>query len=96
MHRFKKDGDYIGELSEYIKKNLKKGYTQESLKWALVSQGHSKLEVEKAIARVQQELAKEAPVLKTTPTITYEVVEPKDAEVVVESKKPFWKRILGL
>jgi len=95
MNRVKKEGDYIGELSDYIKKNLKKGYTQESLKWALVSQGHSKLEVDKAIIRVQQELAKEAPVLKTTPTITYEVVEPKEAEVFPE-EKPFWKKWLGL
>jgi len=89
-----KKGDYIGELSVYIKKNLRKGYTKESLKWALVNQGHSKLEVEKAINKAEDELAKEAPVLKTRPEITYDVVEPRDA--VVEEKKPFWKRILGL
>lgn len=88
-----KKGDYIGELSEYIRKNLKKGYTPESLKWALVKQGHSKMEVEKALKKVDEELAKSAPVLKTKPEITYEILEPKNA---VLEKKPFWKRIFGL
>ena len=89
-----KKGDYLGELSVYIKKNLKKGYTKESLKWALVNQGHSKLEVEKALKKVEEDLSREAPVLKTKPEITYDVVEPKNA--VLEEKKSFWKRIFGL
>ncbi|MEK6850683.1 MAG: hypothetical protein AABX85_03860 [Nanoarchaeota archaeon] len=89
-----KKGDYLGELSDYIKKNLRKGYTKESLKWALVSQGHSKLEVEKALKKVEADLSKEAPVLKTKPEITYDVVEPKNA--ILEEKKSFWKRIFGL
>ena len=89
-----KKGNYIGEISNYIKKNLKKGYTKESLKWALVNQGYSKLEVEKAVNEAEAELAREAPVLKSKPEITYEVLEPKDA--IVEEKKSFWKRIFGL
>lgn len=88
------DGDYIEELAEYVKKNLKKGYPQESLKWALVNQGHSKREVEKALKRVEEQLASEAPILETKPLINYEVIEPKDA--VVEEKKSFWKRFFGL
>ena len=89
-----KKGDYVGELSSYLKKNLRKGYTKESLKWALVNQGHSKLEVEKAIKQAEDELAKEAPVLRTKPEITYDVVEPKDA--IIEEKKSFWRRLLGM
>jgi hypothetical protein len=85
--------NYIDELSEYLKKNLRKGYTKESLKWALVSQGHSKMEVDKAIKKADEELAREAPVLKTKPEITYEVVEPKDA--IVE-KKSWFKRLFGI
>jgi hypothetical protein len=87
-----KRADYVSELSEYIKKNLKKGYTKESLKWALVNQGHSKMEVEKALRKVDEELANEAPILETKPEITLEVIEPKDA--VVE-KKSWWKRFFG-
>ncbi len=85
----KKDKNYIQELGDYIKKNLKKGYTKESLKWALVNQGHSKIEVEKALRLVDAELASEAPVLKTRPEIHVEVI-PAEPE-----KKSFWKRLFG-
>ncbi len=84
--------NYVGSLSEYIKKNLKKGYTKDSLKWALIKQGHSRLEVEKALARVDSELATEAPILKTKPEIKLEVIEPRGA--IVE-KKSLWKKIFG-
>ncbi len=84
--------NYVGKLSQYIKKNLKKGYTKDSLRWALINQGHSRLEVEKAFLAVEQEMAEEAPILETKPEISYEVVEPANA--VVE-KKSFWKRLFG-
>lgn len=82
--------DYINKLVEYVKNNLKKGYTLESLKWALVNQGHSRMEVAKAVEKVEAELSEEAPVLNTKPEIKYEsmpIVEPE--------KKSFWKRLFG-
>ncbi len=82
--------NYIGELSEYIKKNLKKGYTMDSLRWALIDQGHSKMEVAKAMKKVEEELVREAPILRTKPDITYEVIAPEEKE-----EKPFWKKWLG-
>ena len=85
--------NYAQQLAEYIKKNLRKGYTKESLRWALINQGHSRMEVDKALKRTDEALAREAPILKTRPEIKYEVVEPKD--VVIE-KKPFWKRWFGI
>ncbi len=87
-----KKGDYIKDLTGYIKKNLKKGYTKDSLKWALIKQGHSKLEVSKALAAVEEELAREAPVLQAKPEIHYEVVSPDNVQV---EKKSFWKRLFG-
>ncbi len=87
----KRDKNYVQELADYIKNNLKKGYTKESLKWALVNQGHSRIEVDKALRLVDAELASEAPVLKTKPVISYEVIEPK-----IEEKKSFWKKLFGL
>jgi hypothetical protein len=88
MPIIKKDKNYLTDLSTYIKKNVKKGYTTESLKWALISQGHSKLEVEKAMQLAQSEMAREAPTLKTKPEIKVEIVEPKGAEL---SEKKWWK-----
>ena len=85
-----KGTDYINNLTSYLKKNVKKGYPLDSLKWALINQGHSKIEIEKAIKIVQDELVHEAPVLETKPEIKYELVEPQ------AEKKPWWKRLLGL
>ena len=90
-----KKGDYIGELANYIKKNLKKGYTLDSLKYALVSQGHSKLEVEKALKRTQEDQAKEAPILETKPSIVYETIDSDNIQVE-DDPRPFWKRIFGI
>lgn len=84
-----RDKTLVEELSEYIRKNLKKGYTRESLKWALLNQGYSKMEVEKALKRADHELASEAPVLKTKPQIKYEVVDYKPV-------KKGWRRFFGL
>ena len=88
---FKKEG-LIDELTEYIKKNLKKGYTKESLRWALINQGYSRIEVDKALKKADYELASKAPILKTKPEISYEIVKPK---ADIKEKKGwrgfFWK-----
>jgi hypothetical protein len=86
-----KDKNYVDQLSEYIVKNLKKGYTKESLKWALVGQGHAKLEVEKAMKKAEETMAASAPVLETKPEIKYETEPP----IVTPEKLPLWKRLLG-
>lgn len=81
-----KDQGYVLKLTEYLKRNLKKGYTKESLKWALVNQGHSKIEVEKALKLVEQQLADEAPILETKPEIK--------VEIIPGPKESFFKRFL--
>jgi hypothetical protein len=78
-------------LIEYVKKNLKKGYTLDSLKWALIKQGYSRSLVEEALTLANKELSDEAPVLKDRPDIKHEIVE----EAPVEPKKSFWKRLFG-
>lgn len=84
----------MGQVISYIKGNLKRGYTKDSLKLALASQGHSKIEIERAFRKTEEELAYSAPVLKTKPKITYEIVEPKtDTSIPIKTKKKsFWKR----
>ncbi len=90
---FKKK-NYIQELTEYIRDNLKKGYTKESLKWALINQGHSRLEVEKALKQTDFVLAEKAPVLKTKPEIKYEIIEPKgQLNNEKPTKRSLWKRL---
>ena len=63
---------YIQQLVNYLKKNLAKGYTLESLKWALINQGYSRTEVERAIKLTNEELARQAPKLKEKPIIKVE------------------------
>ena len=84
--------NYLNEIADYIKKNLKKGYTKESLKWALVNQGYSKIEVEKALRKVDLDMGREAPVLNAQPKINYEVIPIEENQ----EEKPFWKRWFGL
>ena len=88
--------DYMDELKSYIQNNLKKGYTKESLKWALKNQGYSSHAITKALKQVDQELAQQAPQLKTKPKITYEIVEPEQYQVKVTNQEPkdsFWKKL---
>lgn len=86
--------DYKRNLVDYFKKNLKKGYTMESLRWALLSQGYTKTAVESTIEQTNKELAKSAPELKEKPVIKYEIIDEEDNPVRI--KKPFWKKIFGL
>ena len=78
-------------LVEHVKKNIKKGYTLDSLKWALIKQGYSRSLVEEALIIANKELSEEAPVLKDRPEIKHEVLE----EISTEPKKSFWKRLFG-
>ena len=80
----------LEELADYFKNNLKKGYTKESLRWALVNQGYSRMEIEKAIRKAELDLAASAPILKTKPEIKYEVIT-KDKP----TKRSFWKRFFS-
>ena len=80
-------------MADYIKNNLSKGYTLESLKWALINQGYSRSLITKAIEIVNKEMAEKAPKLVEKPAIKYESHDEEDNLV---SKKPWWKRLLGL
>jgi len=87
-----RSNEHIRIIVDYLKKNLSKGYTLDSLKWALVNQGYSRTEIYKAIEVANQELAREAPILKEKPSIKYEVVDNEEKPM---EKKSFWKRLFG-
>jgi len=50
-----KDLDLQSPLVSYLRKNLSKGYKLQNLKWALINEGYSKTEVDKAIKQVNSE-----------------------------------------
>jgi len=87
-----RDTSHLKTLVDYIKKNTGKGYTRDSLKWALINQGYMKIEVEKAFKIADEELSRmpqsrpQMPPAQPVPAIQ---VEP-------EPEKPsFWKRWFG-
>jgi len=75
------------QLVNYIKKNLSKGYTIEALRWALINQDYPRVEIEKAINLTNEQLGKEAPILKEKPVIKYE------AEPIETLETSFWQKI---
>jgi len=82
---------YMNILVNYLKKNLAKGYTFESLKWALINQGYSKAIIERAIAQTHKDLAEKAPVLKEKPRIKYEIIDENDNPITI--KKSFFRKV---
>jgi hypothetical protein len=85
---------YRQKLIDYLKRNIKKGYSVESLKWALINQGYSRAIVESSIIEANKELAKKVPVFKEKPSIKYEIIDENDQPIII--RKPWWKRIFEL
>jgi len=86
--------DYRKNVVEYFKKNLLKGYTSKTLKWALINQGYSSYVVKAALEKAQKEMAQKAPILKEKPKIKYEILDENNNPITI--RKSWWKRIFGL
>ncbi len=79
-------------IIEYIKKNLKKGYTTDALRYALVKQGYSRLAIERAIEKTQKELAEKIPKINEKPNIKYELYDFDNKLIKTKkTKKSFFK-----
>lgn len=87
MAREIREIDTIKSLIDYIQRNLKKGYKLDQLRWALINQGHSRTEIERAMKYVTD--LQEAQKAKRTEEPAPEVLQepPK-----IEEKKSAWKR----
>ena len=85
--------DYKTRLVNYFKKNLGKGYTPDSLRFALLNQGYSKIIVEQALEQANLDLAQKAPIIKEKPKIKYEIIDEYDKPIKI--KVPWWKRLFG-
>ena len=86
-----RETEHLKGLTDYVKKNLEKGYADDSLKWALINQGHSRSSVEKAIEVARQELSRERASMEK-PVIKTEVI----TDEPVAQQKSWWKRFFGL
>lgn len=89
-----RDTSHLKSLVDYIKKNRQKGYDRESLKWALVKQGHMRHEIDKAFEIAESEIAKESPQPIARPEPKMEVIT-NDAPKIEPEKQSFWKRLFS-
>jgi len=82
-----REDDYIQQLADYIKKNLSKGYTLESLKIALEHQDYSRTSIERAIELANEQLADSLPQMKEKPKIKYQVLDENEKPASIEKEK---------
>ncbi len=82
--------DYVNQLAEYFIKNLKKGYTLDDLRYALMNQGYSRITVEHAIEQAHKKMIEQAPLMKEKPKITYTVLD--ENNMSIEPKRKSWFR----
>jgi len=86
--------EHKDEVVEYLKRNLIKGYPIDSLKIALAKQGYPKLCIEQAVRKVNEELAKQIPIVKEKPKIKYQIMDENNRPIKI--KKNIWERFLGI
>ena len=87
--------DHMRPIVQYIKKNLEKGYKIPDLKWALISQGYSKIEVDKAIKMVTDHMEIDQRKKQEIEEARKKVEVSTKVEPIFEEKRSFWKRIFG-
>ncbi len=78
-------------LIDHVKKNLRKGYALDSLKWALIGQGHSKAEVNVVLEVAEKEIKEESPKSeekKEKPKIKHEIYDVDNKQIKIETRKP--------
>lgn len=89
------------KLIERIKRNLSKGYKEESLRWALINQGYSRITVDRDIKRALKELEEEKKTSEVKeektekPKITYQLYDEKNRMIYGKTSggKSFWKKL---
>ena len=87
MVRPMRDIDTIGPLIDYLKRNLNKGYKIDDLRWALISQGHSRVAIDKAVAYINEVQDTQKP-KKPEP-----VVQPVIEMPVIQERESFWGKV---
>jgi hypothetical protein len=85
----------VRQLVDYIKKNLSKNYTLDSLRFSLMAQGYSRLSVNEAIDIANKELATEVPPIREKPEIIHRIMEDEATEEKPTGFKKFWRKMFG-
>ena len=78
------------QLVEYIKKNLKKSYTPDTLKYSLLSQGYSRTSIDKALEQAKEQLKQETPKITHTVHITQSISD----DFKVKPEPSFFQKVI--
>lgn len=89
-----REPSHLKNLVDYIKKNSQKGYSRDSLRWALIKQGNMKHEVDKAFEIAQSELARQNTAVQPKVEPNMEVIT-SNTPAAEEDKPSFWKRFFS-
>ena len=86
----------IDQLTEYAIKNLEKGYDKDTVKYSLMSQGYSRISVEKALENAVKKIAEKIPPIKEKPQISRRVILDKGVPMEISSsyKKSIFRRVI--
>jgi len=85
-------GETVTALVSYLERNLKKGYKMDDLRWALVNQKHSRIEIEKAIKIIEAR----TPSAKKDEERKEEIkIATQEQIVEPEKRKGFWARLFS-
>ncbi len=87
---------HLRTILEYFEKNLKKGYKIDALKYVLLNQGYSKVEIAEAIKIIEEKTKKEKEEVKKEEERKLKMQIQEDLKQVNEQqKKGFWGRFFG-
>ena len=81
-------------LIDYFKKNLGKGYDEQTLRIALINQGYPRTAIELSLNQAKKELSSFKSLSSEKPKIKYEVVDEEGNVLQRTSKKSWWKKFM--
>jgi len=87
--------DQLSPLVDYMRRNLSKGYKIADLRWTLVSQGYSKIEIDKALNLINEEQEAENKKKQEIEEATKKMFSKQEVEPIREEKKGFFGRLFG-
>ncbi len=87
---------HLRTILDYFEKNLKKGYKVDALKYVLLNQGYSKVEVAEAIKILEEKSKKEQEAVKKEEERRLKMqVQEEVKQVTQQQKKGFFRRLFG-
>lgn len=87
---------HLRTILDYFEKNLKKGYKIDALKYVLLNQGYSKVEIAEAIKIIEEKTKKEQEAVKKEEERQLKMqVQEEVKQATQQQKKGFFRRLFG-